>query len=286
MIGEFLYEIEWPASRHRPGHHRSGHAGGGFEFSHHAPLLASPDARRLDLRATLRDAFGQPIVRVYRQRSAISVFVLADLSASLAFEGERSKHEVLCEFTASAAYSASRTGDAFGFIGANAAVLEELYLPPTHAKGVAALMRERLSAFRPSGDSVAGLVSGAGLLGRSRALVFLLSDFHFPLPFLDDVLRALVLHHVVPVVLWDRAEYQISSQRGLTTLTDLESGSSRAMLVRPATKRRLLQAFQDRQRAMRAIFSRHRLRPLELLNGFDADQVSRYFLDPHVAALC
>ena len=46
-----------------PAHHRSTRGDSGFEFRGHAPLLDAPDPRRLDLHASLRDPFGDWIVR-------------------------------------------------------------------------------------------------------------------------------------------------------------------------------------------------------------------------------
>ena len=284
MIGEFHYEIEWRTGRYRPGHHRSKHPGSGFEFANHASLFASPDPRRLDLHATLRNPFGEPIVRVYRQRSAIRVYVLADVSASLGFIGIASKRDVLTNFTISAAYSAARGGDAFGFYAANQSIVQELSLPATHARGVDQLLAERLQGFQPTGDSAAGLEDAAALLGRERALVFLVSDFHFPITQLESLLRLLGTHHVVPVLIWDRAEFSVPKRWGLSNIVDIESGKQRTILISPSSKQRLLKAFQHRRGTLREIFLRHGLRPLELLDGFEAERVSQYFLDPHAAA--
>jgi uncharacterized protein (DUF58 family) len=278
---EFRYEIGWRASRYRPGHHRSVHAGSGLEFAHHAPLLNSPDPRRLDLHATLRNPFGEPIVRVYRQRSAINVQVLADFSASMAYVGVQNKFEVLTQFSVAAAYSATRSGDAFGFSAANDAVIEALQLSPMHARGADQLLAERLSRVKPSGRSAAGLLEAARLLGRERALVFLVSDFHFPMALLEQLLSALESHYVVPVIIWDRAEYTIPRRWGIGAMTDIETGAQRMMIVRPSSRQRLLEIFQQRARALRDLFARYSLRPLELLDGFDADRVSQYFVDPH-----
>ena len=63
VLHELHYRLDAPALGHFPGHHRSPHGEGGFEFRGHAPLMDAPDPRRLDLHASLRDAFGNWIVR-------------------------------------------------------------------------------------------------------------------------------------------------------------------------------------------------------------------------------
>ena len=86
---ELHYRIGLPALGHFPGHHRSSRGGGGFEFRGHAALLDAPDVRRLDLHASLRDPFGNWVVRVCSQRKAIPVAMVADLSASLGLTAGR-----------------------------------------------------------------------------------------------------------------------------------------------------------------------------------------------------
>ena len=280
---EFRYEISWPATGNRPGHHRSGRLGAGFEFRNHAPLVAHPDPRRLDLHASLKDPFGGSIVRVFRQRSAITVYILADLSASMGFIGTHAKLDVLADFSGAAAYSAYRTGDAFGFIGADGAVLERMWLAPSRSKGMASLIAERLRRFVPAANSATGLLAAAQMLGRHRALVFLASDFHFPLGELQALLSTLSPHHVVPVVLWDRAEYTVLPKWGIGMLMDSETGQRRTVFLRPSLHQRLLQAYRDRQSALRDVFLRYGRRPLELLDEFVADQVTEYFLAAHAS---
>lgn len=282
---EFHYEIHWPVSASRPGHHRGQRPGSGFEFHSHAPLLEHPDPRRIDLHASLRDPFGNWIVRVFRQRNAIPVYVLSDVSASMGFVGVRRKLDVAADFAAAAAYSAYRTGDAFGFRACDGTVHADMWLSPTRVRGAGNLVSSWLRHFNPSGDSAAGLLQAARTLGRSRALVFLISDFHFPLDLLQTLLDALATHHVVPVVLWDRKEFPARARFGIGTLSDSETGRLRTVFLRPSLQRRIAETFVRRQSELQGIFLAHNLRPLVLLDGFKADRVTQYFLDPHAPAL-
>lgn len=281
MTTEFCYKIGYPATGYRPGSHRSDGKGGGFEFREHAPLLADPDPRRLDLYASCRHPHGELMVRVFRQRRALSVYVVADLSASMGFSGVRRKLDVLADLTAATASSAQRVGDAFGFIGANGAVLEELRVAPTRSKGWGQLIAERLRRHVPTGDSVSGLLAAADQIGRHRALVFLASDFHFPWPDLDRVLVAFARHAVVPVVLWDRAEFEPGVRWGIGSVRDLESGQRRLLFMRPALRARMRLARTQRQRGLEACCRRRGVRPLLLTDGFEAERITQYFLDAH-----
>jgi hypothetical protein len=60
----------------RPARTRARSGACGLEFHGLASLLSSGDPRRLDLRASARDPFGQLLVRLYTQPSAVPIYVL------------------------------------------------------------------------------------------------------------------------------------------------------------------------------------------------------------------
>jgi uncharacterized protein (DUF58 family) len=240
-------------------------------------LLDAPDPRRLDLQASLRDPFGQWRVRVYSQRKSIPVVVVADLSASMGFEGARRKLDVLADVVDSLAWSAWRTGDSFGFVGCDATVRPDFLQLPTRQRGVGGPLAQRLRGWQPAGRSADGLLAAPRFLGRRRALVFLVSDFHLPLALIGEVLAGLAQHEVVPVVLWDPAEFGLGAARGLAQVVDPETGRQRLVWWRPALRARWQQARQARHEALLQLFRARRLAPLFIEGGFDADAVTRHF---------
>lgn len=277
MAQEFYYRVAWPALGHFPGHHKSHRGESGFEFRGHASLLDAPDPRRLDLHASLRDPYGQWIVRVYSQRKSIPVYLLADLSASMEFVGIRRKQDVMADFTESLAYSVYRTGDSFGFIGCDEHVRQDLLLPPSHVKGAGIGLGRMLRELPLQGRSAAGLLEGPRYMKPRRALVFLLSDFHLPREILAQVLAGLSRHEVVPVVLWDAAEFSALTGYGLARLSDPETGRSRLMWLRPALRQKWQERLEGRRAMLADLFRLHQLRPLFLENGFRADAVTAHF---------
>jgi len=279
-VRELHYRVSAPVRGDFPGHHRSTRGDSGFEFRGHAALLDAPDPRRLDLHASLRDPFGDWRVRLYSQRKAVPVVMVADLSASMGFEGRQRKAEVLADFVASLAWSAWRTGDRFGFIGCDAQVRHDWLQLPTRARGTGHALAQALRGWVPGGASArsaAGLLEACGFLGRQRALVFLVSDFHLPLPLLQAVLASLAAHEVVPVVLWDPLEFTVGARRGLLHVVDPESGRRRLVWWRPALRERWQRAHAERHDALMHAFAAQRLRPLFIEGGFDADAVTRHF---------
>ncbi|MDP6183261.1 MAG: hypothetical protein QF609_05545 [Gammaproteobacteria bacterium] len=274
---EIHYKVPWRASGSYPGHHSSQQQGGGLQFRSHSPLIDAPDPRRFDVRASLRDPFEQIQVRVYQQTSSIPVYFIADLSASMGFEGANSKIGALAEFVACLSFSAYRTGDTFGFIGCAEKFSEPLLLPPTLNRAAGAEFAERLRGRRPLGRDSQGLLGAAELLGSRRALVFLVSDFHFSPALLEQVLASLAYHDVVPVILWDRREYEDLPGFGIARITDPETARSRMLLMRPQLRRRIQQEFSDRREHLFDLFGQYGRIPLLLEDGFDPDEVTRYF---------
>lgn len=278
MIPEFHYRVRWRAGGAHPGRHAGHQTGGGYEFAGHVPLAAFPDPRNIDAHATLNDPFGQLMVKTFRQRSAIPVFVIADLSASMAFAG---KAQVLSELAAAAAYSAYRSGDPFGLLVCGEAIHWDLSLPLRwHKGGLPADTADGLARVRPVARSAAALEDAVPHLGRGRALVLLASDFHLDDAFLESLFDALRPHDVVPVAMWSRAEYDALPDWGLIHLRDPETGQQRRLFMRPALKRQVRDAFQARRDRLRELAIHHGARDPFFLEGrFDADALTRYFYE-------
>lgn len=273
---EFHYRVQGRAAGHVPGAHRSRRGESGLEFRGHVSLLAASDVRRIDLHASLRDALGQWQVKVFSEPRAVPVVVVADLSASMGYRGERAKLEVLADFTEAAAQSAWRHGDPFGFVGCDDTVRRDWLMPPTRRRGQGELLAQRLRRLAPRG-SARGLAAAARALPQRRSLVFLVSDFHLPIPDLDRALGSLAHHEVVPVLLWDRHEFE-PPRNGILQLADPETGQQRLVWMRAALRERWIAAQARRRAELQALFHRHRVDPLVLDDGYRADRVSAHFV--------
>lgn len=278
MLGEFHYRINARAGGYFPGHHRSVQPGGAFEFRGHVPLLDRPDARRLDVHVSLRDPFGGWVVRDFKQRSSVPVYVVGDISASMGFAGLAGrKIDVLADILASAAYSAHRTGDRFGFVACDTHVRDDFFQPPSHLRGAGAAAEKALRALAPTGANADGLLDAHIYLARQRALIFLVSDFHFPIKLLDDIMQTMSRHQVIPLVLWDAAEYANLPRYGFATLRDSESGRQRSVWMRPKLRERIRTHFARHRAAMEQIFMQ-RQSPAVFLHGrFEPDLLTQYF---------
>ncbi len=275
---EFQYRVPWRAASCSPGSHHSVQRGGGYEIHGIAPLYVAGDPRRFDLRASLRDPFGQLLVRVYKQRSVVPVFVLADVSASMSFVGHTCKLDLLVDFVNSLAYSAYRVGDPFAFTACDTVIRDELSLPLTRARGAGMLVSERLRRWTPSGADATGLLEGAEQIPGARALVFLVSDYHLPVELLRNILGRLCRLAVVPVVLVDSAEDRIPGV-GITHLYDPETKARRTLLLRRTLAGRLEKKLRKHREQISRCLADNELRPLYLIDRFEPEAVSRYFYE-------
>ena len=115
--------------------------------------------------------------------------MLADVSASMGYVGRYDKLEQLRRVAVALAQTAWRNGDAFGFYAASDMPQRALTLPVRVNRGAADWLERRLSAFTPAGDSARGLLRVIPHLPHRRALVFVVSDFHWPEGDLDELLR-------------------------------------------------------------------------------------------------
>jgi uncharacterized protein (DUF58 family) len=276
---EFFYRVSWRASGAHPGGHASRQQGGGFEFAGHGTFLSNPSPRDIDLRASLRDPLGQLYVRNYRQKSSIPLVVLADLSASMGFKGILDKRQLLARLAASAAWSASRQGDPFGFVACDDGVRLDLQVPVRFHKSGVMDLYDRLLDTPFHSSSATGLLNAIEHLPRRKSLILLVSDFHYPIETVRSLLDTLAHHDVVPIVLWDEAEMRNLPQKGLMLFRDPETGKMRRFLMRPKIIESIQQYYSDRQASLSLLFRNAGRRPLFCGPDFSMDELTRYFFE-------
>lgn len=275
---EFRYRSPHRVGGWRTGSHEGTGPGTGPEFVAHLRLYDRPDPRRLDLRASLASLQSEWLVRVNRQQAAMTVRLLVDVSASMRF-GAPSKLEVVAGFARALGRSAFRVGDALGMAAFDRAERPDLRIAARRHRGMGEMLASLLLQSRGGAGGMAGLREAATLLAGRSGIVFLASDFQWPLAGLDEVLDALAPAHVVPIVVWDPAEVEPPATDGLATLRDAESGRSRTLWLRPALRTRWREAVRQRRAALDRLFGAHRLRAFYLQGGFDAQALSNHLCE-------
>ncbi|MDO8937826.1 MAG: MxaS protein [Methylicorpusculum sp.] len=272
----FIYRLGQPSTPIYPGAHPGRLTGAGQLFKTHVPLMANPDTRRIDLRASLLNPFQSYRVKVFQQHSQTTLYVIADLSGSMGMQGQSSLMRVMSEFMLSAALSAYQVGDRFGFIGCDADVSGKWHIPAGHHWGIVQKMAGQLAELTPVGSS-SGLLKTPALIASQHALIFLISDFHFDLTLLKALLPQLNRHTVVPVVLWNETSYLDLPEWGIVKFKDKENGATRTLLMRPAYKKQIIEAYVQRKADLQQCFRSLGTEPLFINQGYQSEEVTRYF---------
>ena len=249
------YRLGGRAGQLQPGKHPARQAGAGGYALGCLPFWRSPDLRRIDVRRSIADPFGEVMVRQTEQRSSISVVLAADVSRSMRPHADRSCLQSIAAIADAAARSAMRAGDRFGVLAFDKTIRAERSLAPTRARS-AALAAATALLQQPTASGAEGIASLAQHLPAARCLVLLVSDFLMPLDQVERALEQVSRHDLTPIVL--RAD-GVSSlpQAGLVRLRDAETGRMRLLIARPALHRAWLAAEDSRRRALDAVFARH-----------------------------
>jgi uncharacterized protein (DUF58 family) len=262
----------------RAGAHRGTLAGSGGLFRDFVSLLDYPDPRRIDLRASVRDPFEAIHVRRFEQSSAISIYVLVDVSASMGFGAGGGKIALAADIAAALAASTRRIGDAFGLIGCDGAVRPELTFLATRSRAGDRDMIAALRAFKPTRCGTLGLAEAASLISGRRKLVVLVSDFLMPDEHITAVFKALSRHDVVPIMITLSSELRRLPRWGLVSLSDLETGKRRLVVMRPALREAWRARDEARRAAFRAIANRYGRKPFEIVDRIEWDRLGAHLM--------
>jgi len=276
---EFHYRLPQRIGGWRPGSHRGSSLGAGQEFVSHMRLYDRPDPRRLDLRASLRSIQQEWLVRVNHQQASIPVHAVVDVSASMGFGPSRTKLDVAAEFVEALGQSTFRVGDSLGMLAFDSRERTDLFVPAMVSRGIGEAMATLLRSTSGGAGNAAGMVEAMQHLAGRQGLVFIVSDFHWPLAGMTLALDALVHAFVVPVVIWDAAEIQPPAHDGLAQLRDVESGAQRTLWMRPRMREKWLESAAARRTELNQLFASRAMRPFYVTGRFDSEAMSQYFFE-------
>jgi uncharacterized protein (DUF58 family) len=278
---DFYYSLNWRARGTQPGGHTTRMPGGSLDFRGYVPFMQNPDPRRIDIRATLRSIPRNLMSRAFYERGAVDVVAVLDLSASMGFSGAGNKLQQAADIAASIAWSAVRQGDNFSLIVCDDEIRKDLIMPASHRQGLAQEAHRIVSlATIRGGARASALMQAVEHMRKKRALVFLLSDFHFEEQFMLAALNSLAAHDVVPLVLWDSAEYQDIPEWGWARVRDMESPDIGSLFMRRSMAARIRHAYLQRRQQIADICRQTGARtPFFSGNHFNAEQLSRHLLE-------
>jgi len=260
---EFSYRYPHKVYGSLPGVHHGKSLGTGDSFAGFSDLFDYPDPRRLDLRATIRDnmATGKDnyLVKRYQQRSPITLWMMADLSHSMAISNVN--HDQLANLTQLIAHSAIGLGDRFGLAGFDSGLRHDVYMMPTRQRSMPMIAADMIRDATPAPDAgVDGLIHAANMITSKHAIVFLASDFCCDIDVVDKALRQLSRYTIVPIV-WKHDDVNhLPSHAGWTEMCDSETGERRSIWM------------------LTNCFMRHRVRPIFTDSDVTGEQLTDYFL--------
>lgn len=285
QLDEFNYRYPHNVFGHVPGAHTGSSLGSGDRFAGFADLFDYPDPRRLDIRASLRNSMSGAsvsgenrwLVRRYQQRSSITLWLLADLSKSMAISNVN--HNQLANLAHMIAHSAIGLGDRFAMAGFDATWRQDVSIMPTRQRSMPLLAADIIRDASPARSAgMDGLLHATDIITSSHAMVFLVSDFCCDISLVERTLRKLSHYTVIPIV-WKHDDIDhFPSHAGWTAMRDAETGERRSVWMRPSIKKRWQQSMSDHFEQLDACFMRYRVRPLFVEGEVTGEQLTRYFL--------
>ncbi len=282
---EFVYRLPGNTSSSRPGAHRSNSRGAGMNFVSHAKLIDQPDPRRLDLRASVSNIQKDWLVRVNKQRASITVSAIVDVSQSMRFGADQNKLQVAAEFLEALGFSAGGLGDSVSLVPFDSVKRDDLSMPARFGRGTGQTMAEVVLSSKPISPASANIDALSrcieSVAGKS-ALVFIVSDFHWPLADLARILEPLAGSLVVPLVIWDRTEIKPPDSKRLLSVRQMGSKHSRHLWLTPTVRQQWEANVEKRRQAIADVFAARDVKPFWISNGFDPESLSRYFMETRV----
>jgi hypothetical protein len=197
----------------------------------------------------------------------------------MAFGSRRSKLDIAAEFIEALGQSTFKVGDALGMLAFDSRERTDLFVPAMVSRGMGDTMATMLRSCSGAGGDAAGLQDAIQHLAGRRGLVFLVSDFHWPLAGMSAALDSLVQSFVVPVVIWDAAEIEPPTHNGLAQLRDVESGTQRTLWIRPRIREKWLESANERRNELNRIFAARAIRAFYVTGHFDSEAMSQYFFE-------
>lgn len=203
------------------GGYKSHFKGQGVQFSEHRTYTPGDDIRHLDWKVSARSK--EPLIKQYEEERELSVFIIADLSASQDFGSQKqAKRDIVAELGAMIAYAASTAGDKVGvlFVTDRVKKVIELKKGRNH---VLRIIRDLLSQeTEAGGTNLKQAFEETQRMLKHSGIVFILSDFKAE-GYESSLRRLGKKHDVVAIKINDPAETEIPNL-GRLTLLDPETG--------------------------------------------------------------
>ncbi len=190
------------------GQYKSAFKGRGMAFSEVRDYQIGDEIRTIDWNVTAR--YNTPFVKVFEEERELTVMLLVDISGSSEFGFEqRSKKQRQIEIAATLAFSALANNDKVGAILFSDQI--ELYISPKKGREHILLILRQLIEFeaKSQGTNLTEPLKFLRNTHKKRSISFLISDFEYEFPFMEDAKRTKEHHDLVAIKVNDRSEQKI-----------------------------------------------------------------------------
>jgi uncharacterized protein (DUF58 family) len=204
------------------GDYRSPARGDGLDLADLREYQFHDDVRRIDWNATAR--MDTPFVRDYIEDREIPVWLLLDMSPSMAFEGVSvSKHTVLLEFTTLMCRLMLGRGNRAGAMIFSGRI--DRTIPSRGGRQQLLHILNAVADYRSTrgATDLSQVLNDAASIIRRRSLIFVVSDYISAPGWEKALSRLAIRHDVVAVRLTDPLETRLPDV-GFLTFQDAESG--------------------------------------------------------------
>ena len=258
------------------GAYRSVFKGSGIAFEEVREYQPGDEIRSIDWNVTAR--MGHPFIKRFIEERELTVVLLMDTSASMAFGSvDQTKRDVVAEIAALLAMCAVSNNDKVGLILVTSEV--EHFVPPRKGPRHALRLIRDLFVHTPH-HAATRLQAGFDFLNKvlhRRALVFVFSDF-LDAGYEKAMQRTARRHDVVAVTIRDPRE-EVLPNVGLLEVQDAETGECHLMDTSHADFQQGFQVIQHQRREAFKQWTRaHGIDVLAATTaGRHLDEVMRFF---------
>jgi uncharacterized protein (DUF58 family) len=158
------------------GGYKSHFKGQGVQFSEHRTYAPGDDIRHLDWKVSARSK--EPLIKKYEEERELSVFIIADFSASQEFGSTSiTKRELVTQIGSMIAYAANLSGDKIGVLFVTNQVKKTI-IPKKGKNHVLRIIHDFLSfPVETGGTDLKGAFEEARRVLKHSGIVFVISDF-------------------------------------------------------------------------------------------------------------
>ncbi len=258
------------------GEYHSVFKGSGLIFDEVREYRPGDDVRTIDWNVTART--GEPFVKRFIEERELTVFLLADVSASLQFSSSaRTLRVVAAEIAALIAFSAASNNDRVGLIAFSGQI--ERHVPPLKGtRHVLRVLRDILflEPQHPGTQLRLGL-EWLNQVQRRRAIVVLLSDFH-DVGYETAFQWAGRRHDLIAVRLTDPRLAELPSV-GVVRVQDAETGKQQEIdTAAPEVRRRYAELARQRSEMLRRLCGKANVDLVEVsTDGRHFEALLRFF---------